>query len=293
MIRMTGTENVKTDLEWHNFKISSCQNKVRNNSSGNGKTQVILIAGTWGVDKTSERKPGRAKLLILQLHLTPAVLGSNPGPVYEHWAMKISGEALYKYIPGKYKISGKRQLLLPLLCIRYANRIYISHLRRGNNSAVLRIRDPDPKFFHPGSASKNLSILTQKKQVSKLSEIWSGLCITDPDFYLSQIPDSGVKKGPVPRCQKGTGSRIRIPNTAIQSPLERKSARTVVLSTPWWVPQSWIRWWRWDTPSWSAPCFATGRWTPRSRRRTPCDRCSPLQTEEVNVRKSCSKNATK
>ncbi len=34
--------------------------------------------------------------------------------------------------------------------------------------AVLRI--PDPNFFHPGSASKNLSILTQKI-VSKLSEI--------------------------------------------------------------------------------------------------------------------------
>ncbi len=56
---------------------------------------------------------------------------------------------------------------------------------------------PDPNFFHPGSASKNLSILTQKI-VSKLSEIWPGLFIPDPDFL--PIPDPGS------RGQKGTGS---------------------------------------------------------------------------------------
>ncbi len=64
-------------------------------------------------------------------------------------------------------------------------------------------RIPDPIFFHPGSririfsipdpgsASKNLIILTQKI-VSKLSEIWSGLLIPDPDFLL--ILNDGVKK---------------------------------------------------------------------------------------------------
>ncbi len=41
---------------------------------------------------------------------------------------------------------------------------------------------PDPNFFHPGSASKNLSILTQKI-VSKLSEIWSGLYFHDGSWY--------------------------------------------------------------------------------------------------------------
>ncbi len=50
-------------------------------------------------------------------------------------------------------------------------------------------------FFHPGYALKNLSILTQKI-VSKLSEIWSGLVIPDPD--PSRIPDPGVKKAPDP-----------------------------------------------------------------------------------------------
>jgi hypothetical protein len=53
----------------------------------------------------------------------------------------------------------------------------------------------DPNFFHPGSASKNLSILTQNI-VSKLSEKWSGLFIPDPDFYPSRIPDPGVNKAP-------------------------------------------------------------------------------------------------
>ncbi len=38
----------------------------------------------------------------------------------------------------------------------------------------------DPNFSHPGSTSKNWSILTQKI-FSKLSEIWSGLFILDPD----------------------------------------------------------------------------------------------------------------
>ncbi len=53
---------------------------------------------------------------------------------------------------------------------------------------------PDPNFFHPGSASKNWSILNQKT-VSKLSEIWSRLFIPDldPDFSRS-------------RGQKGPGS---------------------------------------------------------------------------------------
>jgi hypothetical protein len=50
-------------------------------------------------------------------------------------------------------------------------------------------------FFHPGSASMNLSILTQKI-VYKLLEIRSGLFIPDPDFLL--IPDPEVKRAPDP-----------------------------------------------------------------------------------------------
>ncbi len=75
--------------------------------------------------------------------------------------------------------------------------------------SVLRIRDVYPgsriRLFpsririvfipDPGSASKNLSIFTQKI-VSELKEIWSGLFIPDPayririlTFYPSRIPD--------------------------------------------------------------------------------------------------------
>jgi hypothetical protein len=62
----------------------------------------------------------------------------------------------------------------------------------------------DPNFFYPdpGSASKDLSILTQK-MVSKLLEIWSGFFIPYPDPEFFPIPDPGS------RGQNGTGSRIR------------------------------------------------------------------------------------
>ncbi len=74
---------------------------------------------------------------------------------------------------------------------------------------VLRIQiffHPDPNFFHPGSASKKKNILTQRI-VSKLSEIWSGLFIPDPDPDFFTHPGSRIQES------KGTGSRIRIRNT--------------------------------------------------------------------------------
>jgi hypothetical protein len=66
---------------------------------------------------------------------------------------------------------------------------------------VLRVREVYPgswiRIFSipdPGSGStftsKNLSILTQKI-VSKLSEIWSGMFITDPEPGLKKAPDPG------------------------------------------------------------------------------------------------------
>ncbi len=60
----------------------------------------------------------------------------------------------------------------------------------------------------PGSTSKNLSILTPKI-VSTLSEIWSGLFNPDPGS------GSCFFTHPWSRGQKGTGSRIRIRNTAL------------------------------------------------------------------------------
>jgi hypothetical protein len=89
------------------------------------------------------------------------------------------------------------------------------------SKAVLRIRDvyprsdffpsriPDPNCLHPGSASKNLSILTPKKWFLSSRKYDPGCSsrIPDPDADFLPIPDPGT------RGQKGTGSRIRIRNT--------------------------------------------------------------------------------
>ncbi len=61
-------------------------------------------------------------------------------------------------------------------------------------------------FQDPGSASKNFIILTPKI-ISKLSEIWSGLFLPNPDPDFLAIPDTWS------RGQKSTRSRIRIRNT--------------------------------------------------------------------------------
>jgi len=82
-----------------------------------------------------------------------------------------------------------------------------------------RIRIQEFKYFNP----KKWFLSSQKYDPGCSSRILI--------FYPSRIPDSEVKKGPVPTSLKGTGSRIRIRNTAIQSLLERKSARTVVRHT--------------------------------------------------------------
>jgi len=70
----------------------------------------------------------------------------------------------------------------------------------GSNFFPSRI--PYPNFFHPGSASKNLSILTPK-MVSKRWEIWSGLFIPDPDpaFFPSRIQGSKMHLIPGPDPQ--------------------------------------------------------------------------------------------
>ncbi len=57
---------------------------------------------------------------------------------------------------------------------------------------------PDPNFFHPGSATKNLSILTQtfflsSRKYNPGCSSRTGFRIrTDPDFL--PIPEPGVKK---------------------------------------------------------------------------------------------------
>jgi hypothetical protein len=95
--------------------------------------------------------------------------------------------------------------------------------------AVLRIRDvypgsripifsiPDPgskRFPDPGSESLSAKELKyfNPSNFCKLSDIWSGMFIPDPDLYFLPIPD------PRSRGQKGTGSRsqIRIRYTAVE-----------------------------------------------------------------------------
>ncbi len=59
----------------------------------------------------------------------------------------------------------------------------------------------DPNFFYSGSGSKNLSTLTQKKWLSSRKydpacSSWIQDQIRIRIFYLSRIPDPGVKKAP-------------------------------------------------------------------------------------------------
>jgi hypothetical protein len=78
-----------------------------------------------------------------------------------------------------------------------------------------RVPDPGSKRFPDpvsGSASKNLSILTQKI-VSKLSIIWSKMFIADTDpgswfFYPSRTPDPGVKRHRIPVPGSGSATLI-------------------------------------------------------------------------------------
>ncbi len=62
---------------------------------------------------------------------------------------------------------------------------------------VLRIPDPNFSIPDPGSATKNLSILTQKI-VSILSIICSGMFIPDPDLDFLPIPEPGFNQAPAP-----------------------------------------------------------------------------------------------
>ncbi len=90
------------------------------------------------------------------------------------------------------------------------------------------ILDPDPTYSIPdpgsrllglqdlrsGSASKNLSILTQKTD-SKFLKITSGMFFPTTGYGFFSVPDPGVKKA--------TDSGSRISNTEIQHrKLERK-----------------------------------------------------------------------
>ncbi len=87
---------------------------------------------------------------------------------------------------------------------------------------MLRIRDPE-------SASKNLSILTQKI-VYKLSETWSGSFIPDPDHDFLPIPDPAVLR-----------IRIHIPQHCRNVELiQKKSLVYKFLVPPAWPTRRWM-----------------------------------------------------
>ncbi len=78
---------------------------------------------------------------------------------------------------------------------------------------------PDPNFFHPGSeffdpgsAQKNLSILTPKKWCLSSRKYDPGCSswIWILTFYPSRIPDPGVKKAPDPGSESATLSTCRL-----------------------------------------------------------------------------------
>ncbi len=98
------------------------------------------------------------------------------------------------YVGRKYTTSSLWRLVMPLLPIRYVYtgtriRIFIPSRIRSQKDSGSQIR-----------INKNLSILTQTV-VSKLSQIWSGMFIPNPDLYFFPIPDPGVKKAPNPDLQ--------------------------------------------------------------------------------------------
>ncbi len=66
---------------------------------------------------------------------------------------------------------------------------------------IFSIPHPGSEFIPSRIRIKNFKYLTQKS-ISKLSEIWSGLFIPDPDPDFLPIPDPGVRKAADP----GSGS---------------------------------------------------------------------------------------
>ncbi len=101
------------------------------------------------------------------------------------------------------------------VCTRYLKVLYpinITSTSVADPGCLSRIRlfsIADPTFFHPGSTSKNLIILTQKKWFLSSRKYDPGCSsrISDPDPDFLPIPNPGS------RGQKGTGSRIRVRNT--------------------------------------------------------------------------------
>ncbi len=148
---------------------------------------------------------------------------------------------------------------------------------------VLRIRDiytgseffsiPDQNFFHLGSQIriKEFKYFNPPKMVSKLSEIWFGLFLPDPDLLPNPDP----------------GSRVRLRNTVHNIALSH-------LRRQRWHSRSWARHCRPRSPALrrTATC-----WTRSDRSHTgtasPDQKSGLLPTLDKIFRPSQSENATR
>ncbi len=134
---------------------------------------------------------------------------------YLYGLFSRSQSALSLALPtGSCSIRAASEILFSVRFLNYLKPSLHFEVWRMSLKPVLRIRDvypgsdilhpgswiPDPNFLHSGSASKNLSILTQKNFL-KLSEIWFRLFIPDPYPDLS----------PIARIQRSKRHRIPDP----------------------------------------------------------------------------------
>ncbi len=105
-------------------------------------------------------------------------------------------------VPLKLLLFLSIALSFPFYCCLFSSRLFFLSLSVSVTDPVClsRIRifsNPDP-----GSASKNLSILTQK--------IWSGLFIPDQDPGYLPIPDPDVIKAPYPGSGSGFATLLSV-----------------------------------------------------------------------------------
>jgi hypothetical protein len=112
----------------------------------------------------------------------------------------------------------RRSLRYGRLCLRQRDKdqgmsslkFFIAIFRVADPGCLSRILDSNFLIPDPGSSVKKIpdpqphqrsKVFITQKIVSKLSEIWSGMFIPDPDLDFLPIPDPGVKKAPDPDSQ--------------------------------------------------------------------------------------------
>ncbi len=113
-----------------------------------------------------------------------------------------------------------------LLCLTFTDYHLENFARKRVSKAVLRIRDvyPGSDFFPSRKPDPHKKMLKKKKIISKLSEIWSGLFIPDPDSRSG----SWFFTHPGSRIQVSKRHRIPDPDPQHWSKVRSFAERTVV-----------------------------------------------------------------